>query len=240
MKSIKLHSGYNACERCVQKGEWSSRVIYTSTDAPLRTNVLFDELAYTDHHNGPSPLQELNFGLVTHFCLDYMHLVCLGIVKRLILIWMRGPLHCRLSANMLQQITNKLINLRLSTPLEFARKPRTVYDVDRWKATEFRQFLLYSGPVVLRGVLNETMYQHFMVLSFAIYCCLNSDLCNHYSDFVRAVLLKFVNLAGKIYGKEVLVYNVHSVIHIVDDVQLFGTLNEISCFPFENHLRCIK
>jgi hypothetical protein len=240
LKQIKLHSGYNACERCSQKGEWCSKVIYRNTDAPLRSDVLFDELADPSHHHRPSPLRELNVGMVTQFCLDYMHLVCLGIVRKLILLWLRGPLLCRLSANMLQQVSERLTNLRTSVPLEFARKPRTVYDVDRWKATEFRQFLLYTGPVVLKGILTEAMYQHFMLLSFSIYCCLNSDLCHHYSEFVRALLLKFVNLAGDIYGKEVLVYNMHSVIHIVDDVHLFGALDSISCFPFENHLRCMK
>jgi len=33
---------------------------------------------------------------------------------------------------------------------------------------------------------------------------------------------------------------VHTVIHIVDDVQSFGALDNISCFPFENHLRHMK
>jgi hypothetical protein len=47
-----------------------------------------------------------------------------------------------------------------------------------------------------------------------------------------AVLLKFVNPAGEIYRKELLVYNMHSVIHIDDLFKLFGALDSISCFPF--------
>ena len=35
----------------------------------------------------------------------------------------------------------------------------------RWKATEFRQFLLYTEPVVLRGVLTNQMYTNFYFLS---------------------------------------------------------------------------
>ena len=68
----------------------------------------------------------------------------------------------------------------------------------------------------------------------------SSDLCNHYATFARDCLTKFVKLASKIYGEDVLVYNMHSVIHIVDDVQLFGPLDNISCFPFENHLQHMK
>lgn len=240
LKQTKLHCGYNACERCVQKGKWDGRVVYPDTDAPLRTDVSFDELADESHHHGTSPLLGLGFGLVSRFCLDYMHLVCLGIMRKLLLMWMRGPLQYRVSAGLLQQISENLIRLRGAIPYEFARKPRSLYEVDRWKATEFRQFLLYTGPVVLRGLLSEAVYKHFMLLSVSIYCCLRSDLCTHYAAFARTCLIKFVNLASKIYGQDVLVYNMHSVIHLVDDVQLYGPLDNISSFPFENHLRHMK
>jgi len=32
-------------------------------------------------------------------------------------------------------------------PVEFAQEPRALIHWQRWKATEFRQFLLYTGPV---------------------------------------------------------------------------------------------
>ena len=105
LKQTKQHSGYNACERCVQKGDWVGRVIYPETDAPKRTDVAFDEITDESHHRGPSPLQGLGFGLVTSFCLDYMHLVCMGVMRKLLTMWMRGPLSCRLSSTILHQIS---------------------------------------------------------------------------------------------------------------------------------------
>jgi hypothetical protein len=245
LKQVKLHSGYHGCERCEQTGEWCGRVVFPQTNASLRANASFDELSGTYdrlHHTGVSPLRELSVGLVSQFCLDYMHLVCQGVMRKLLMLWMRGPLsiHCRLSAGILNQISEHLISLRHFIPSEFARRPRAVLEIDRWKATEFRQFLLYTGPVVLKGLVSETVYKHFMLLSVSMYLCLNAELCVHYVEFVRDSLTQFVRLAGEIYGKEVLVYNMHSLIHIADDVKKFGPLDNVSCFPFENELRSIK
>jgi len=241
LKQTKLHSGYHGCERCEQRGEhWCNKMVFPATDAVRRTDVRFDELADEQHHVGKSPLHELGIGFVSQFCLDYMHLICLGVTRKLLMLWMRGPLNTRLSVGLLNQISQRLIDLRNALPSEFARRPRTLFEVDRWKATEFRSFLLYTGPVILKGLLSEPLYNHFMLLSASIYCCLNSVTCVHYLPFVRSSLIQFVNLAAEIYGKDVLVYNMHSVIHIADDVARFGSLDAISCFPFENHLRLLK
>jgi hypothetical protein len=44
----------------------------------------------------------------------------------------------------------------------------------------------------------------------------------------------------RVRGPEFPVYNVHSLVHICDDAALFGPLDKISCFPFENFLHRIK
>ena len=48
-----------------------------------------------------SPLTELNIGMVSHFPLDYIHLVCLGVVRRTICLWIKGELQCRQSSTLL-------------------------------------------------------------------------------------------------------------------------------------------
>ena len=44
----------------------------------------------------------------------------------------------------------------------------------------------------------------------------------------------------ELYGDSFLVYNVHSLIHLVDDAERLGTLDNFSDFPFENYLQKIK
>jgi len=92
-----------------------------------------------------------------------------------------------------------------------------------------RQYII---PSTAGNVLLAILHPHR-----SIYSCLPSDLCKHYATYARHCSVKFVQLAFKIYGQDVLVYNMHSVIHIADDVELFGPLDNSSCFPFENYLR---
>lgn len=50
----------------------------------MRTNESFLAQTDEDHHHGPKPLQETTLKMVTGFPLDYMHLVCLGVIMTVI------------------------------------------------------------------------------------------------------------------------------------------------------------
>lgn len=77
----------------------------------------------------------------------------------------------------------------------------------RWKATELRQLLLYTGPVVLKSVLPRQVYDNFMLLSveFAIYILANSNYCIEMNDLAHSFLVTFVEHYGLLYGKEMVV-----------------------------------
>lgn len=96
--------------------------------------------------------------MINEFPIEYMHQVCLGVMKKLLITWMRSPrANNQLSSNRVAQISAKLISFVQYIPQEFARKPRGLEEVDIWKATEFRQFLLYTGQFALRGVLSNNL-----------------------------------------------------------------------------------
>ena len=135
----------------------------------MRTDVSFNAFEDEDHHKDISPLVELNIGMVSQFPQDYMHLVCLGVVKRLLLLWKKGPLRYRLGSQDLNQISDSMLSLKDSVPCEFSRKPRSLDVSDRWNATEFRQFLLYTGPLVLLNVVHQNIYAFFLLLFVAMH-----------------------------------------------------------------------
>ena len=71
-------------------------------------------------------------------------------MRKLLWAWIRGPLE-RLQSKLVTEISSRLLLLKVSFPDEFLRKPRGLDELKapvsaRWKATELRSFLLYSGP----------------------------------------------------------------------------------------------
>ena len=49
-----------------------------------------------------------------------------------------------------------------------------------------------------------------------------------------------MNNALALYGHEIMVYNVHGLVHLAEDVRKFGCLDNLSAFPFENNLMGLK
>ena len=242
VKCTKGHSGYNSCERCTQEGDYyDNRMTFPEMAAPARTDEQFASWNDKDHQPELSPLVSLGVGCVSQVPLDYMHLVCLGVVRRMIFLWIQGrPVKHRIGSNVVSQISEHLLSLRNDIPREFSRKPRSLIEVRNWKATEFRQFLLYTGPVVLAGKLPDRMYQCFMLLSVALTILLNETFCQSYCDYAEQLLTVFVKNFASMYGQSELVYNVHNLLHLAQDARRYGALDKISSFPFENYLGRLK
>jgi hypothetical protein len=240
VKNIKGHSGYFGCDKCKQEGEWHGKVTFPLTNAPLRNDLEFDEMIDEEHHLGPSPLQSLPLGLVTGFPLDYMHLVCLGVMRRMLLCWVKGPLSTRLGTVKANLLSTNLISLIPHIPREFSRKPRSLVELLHWKATELRQFSLYTGPVALQNVLSAPLYEHFLLLSVGISLLINPKWCVKQCEYSKNLLITFVNNMKILYGSGMMVYNVHGLVHLADDVRIHGPLDGFSAFPYENKLKSIK
>jgi hypothetical protein len=241
VKGTKGHTAYHGCERCEDEGSWSGRMVYSSRSCILRTDERFRNQDDYDHHLKASPFVGLKIGLVSQVVLDYMHLICLGVTRKLFNLWISGPLTTRLPAKGVRKISTYLVEISKLLPNEFARKPRSLRDINRFKATEFRTLLLYTGPCALRGVLPVRQYEHFMSLSCATYILLSKDACHPgWNQIARKLLQSFVLNMQSIYGSTSLVYNVHSLLHVADDALNYGSLDNVSAFPYENFLQRIK
>lgn len=69
-----------------------------------------------------------------------MHLVCLGVMKKLLLLWKSGPLKIRLPSRDIKDLSKSLLALNTDISSDFVRKSRSLFEVGRWKAVELRFF----------------------------------------------------------------------------------------------------
>lgn len=71
------HNGVFAC---------TNRMTFLKEDAHLRTDESFKYRTNPEHHNrqDKTPFEVISLSMVSQFPLDYMHLVCLGITKKIL------------------------------------------------------------------------------------------------------------------------------------------------------------
>lgn len=238
----KYHSGFSSCSKCTQTGErYENRVVFSSKVVTKRSQQSFLQQNDEDHHRGTTILTEINVDLVNDVPFEFMHLICLGVVRKLLNLWVNGkPKYMKFSGLTITNLSRDLVKQRYLTPGDFNRKPRSLVELPRWKATEFRQFVLYTGPVVLQDKIPQTYLNHFNSLHLAVFILSNNDLIRKHGSYANTLLKYFVEQFSSLYGKENISYNVHGLLHVCDDVKVFGNLNNYSAFPFENYLGQLK
>lgn len=131
VKCIKGHAGYSSCDKCTEVGVYiNGRMIFPNLTAPTRTDEGFRTKEDTDHHSGTSPLLQLNFDMIRCFPIDYMHCICLGIVKKLLISWISGNIYnVRLNMRKITTIDNHLKKLIPFFTVDFNRKIETLSNI---------------------------------------------------------------------------------------------------------------
>ncbi|XP_055590709.1 uncharacterized protein LOC129742793, partial [Uranotaenia lowii] len=205
------------------------------------TDEKFRKKLYINHQKVMTPLLKIpKLDMIEDIVVgDRLHLIDLGVMKRLLLGWRDGILgyETKLSAFQIAKMSDMLIAVKL--PSEIHRKLRGMDHLAFWKASEFSSFLHYASIVVLKDFLPVDNYNHFLLL----FCSITMLSSNHYKSnwtVARKMLQTFVSQYMELYGEQFLTSNVHNLIHIVDEVERFGPLSTISAYPFENALQRIK
>jgi len=176
------------------------------------------------------------YDIVKGTAVDYMHCVLEGVTKSLLNMWFSPSLKKEPYnvADKVKEVDDKLS--RIKPPNDITRCPRKIENERQyWKASEFRSFLLFYGPVVLRGVLPDEYYRHFIFLSEAIFVLLGDSISFDELDHAERLLQHFCLMFSALYSKGKETINIHSLLHLADDVRDLGPLWTHSCFPFESY-----
>lgn len=241
--NVKGHMGYYGCQKCECEGEYfRNRMTFAITPAALRTDATFRNKSNEEHHLGENTeFLRLPIDIVDQFPLDYQHLVCLGATRKLLNLWIKGPVsRFRLPARDVISISQKLLWLKPYFSKDFNRKPRALSHLKHFKATEYRSFLLYTGPIVLQAVLPESHYLHFLTLHVAVRILCSKKLESQYINYASTLLDYFVANFKILYGQENVSYNIHNLLHLARDSHKFGNLDSFSTFKFESYLGKLK
>lgn len=241
--SIKGHTSTDGCPFCRNTGRYmNERVVFPTISSELRTDEQYAAIVESNQ-TGVSPLIK-SARLFSDMPIDYQHAVCLGVCRRLFHFYFGKvksfKLPCKISLDNLKKLDCLIENISKYTPAEFQRHPRKIgSNLQYFKATEFRFFLLYIGPYVFKKFLPTPYYNHFLLLHYAIFVFCST---NHTYLYKRAnnCIQFFVQQMPSLFGPHSVSYNFHILLHIFEFVNLYGSLDNFSAFRFENFLGIVK
>jgi len=240
----RSHMSTYPCSKCTVSGTRSEgRNVFNGVSHKLRTDDEYIKCLDEEHHkDGKSPLSNLPIGMVSQVPLEYMHLVCLGVMKKLLSAWIFGKFSrlSKLSGASISLMSTRINILKKYCPLDFARRPKSLDMCSKYKATEFRQFLLYISPTVTYDILNKEIYKHFLLLHAAMRILISNSQSERHLKFAELALQKFVLRCENLYGSNFSTYNVHGLLHLTNDVRHFGNLDSFSAFTYENNMSIFR
>lgn len=204
-----------------------------------RTDENFRRKMYGSHHKMDSPLLKLPIDMVEQFPVsDLLHLIHLGIMKRLLIGWRDGNFGRLKTKWCAQNIETVNVN-QCQLPSEIHRSVRGLDCLAHWKASEFGSFLHYLSIIILPDVLEPEAYSHFLTLFYGVTIC-SSQNYNQLLRLAKDMFDYFFDNYKRFYGADYITSNVHNLLHVVDEVERFRPLPTFNAYPFENKLYELK
>lgn len=163
------HTGYSSCTKCTIKGERIFNTIcFPGFDFELRSDASIRNRDDEHHHHSrePTMVESLPINLVDDVVVETMHCVYLGPAKQMLILWILNRRErYSMSATNIRKLSAEILNISHQLPNEFSRFPRPLNYLKRYKATEFRQLLLYTLPVLLEDKINKVceIFENYMI-----------------------------------------------------------------------------
>lgn len=245
---IVNHNAAQGCQKCTITGKYmKNRICFPGTNYSKRTDIEFRTRAIATHHREYSILERLPMNMIDDFIVaEDLHLFHLGLMKKCILMWKDGRSKTvrKWTEVDIRKLNEMLKNINNDMPTDIHRSVRSIDCFNFWKGNELRTFLLYIGAVVLKYVISQAEYKHFMKLFCGVTLCSTDTYLNNnkhgIGKLVRELFDEYVEEFEDLYGTEFISSNVHNLTHVIDDVLKFGNLTKISAYGFENCLGGLK
>lgn len=120
-------------------------------------------------------------------------------------------------------------------PKQFQRNLRSfVEDLGLMKGTEFRTYLLFVGPLLLRGIISEENIVNLSKLQTASIIFTHGRFSQYYEEADKLMRM-FVEEFADIYHPRHATYVFHSLCHMKKFVNIYGPWDNFSAFEFESY-----
>lgn len=188
---------------------------------------------------GRSPLLDLDyFDIVLDAPTEYLHSVCLGVVKRLVCLTFNvGIVRPRITKRKLTPVSKfNLLMLEIKVPREFSRRARNL-DFSVLKGQEFRNIVLFFFILVVECIEEgEPERKIWLLLGYVIRACVipNNEFQNFQHEDIKKYSNQFYKLYEKTFGVVNCSYNTHVVGSHLIEMRFHGPLTLTSAFGFEH------
>ena len=180
-----------------------------------------------------------NFNFIEQLPAEYMHTMCLGVVKRLVILTFDvGEVRSKISKRKLSdpKLFNSLIKC-VQVVREFSRRCRNL-DLAIIKAQEYRNIILFFFNLVIQCIDDDYPKEKiiWLNLAFAIRACIlpNNEFECIDRDDIKKACAKFYSLFEKSFGKKNCSYSIHIVPSHILKIRGKYPLTETSAFKFES------
>lgn len=239
-KCIKHINGYNGCDICLVEGDHiDGRMAFLEQDMPLRNDKDYRNRKYEDdYHKKESVLEVLPIDMIKAFPPDYLHCLLLGVVKWFLKHLLHTPKI--LSSADYAEIKRRVQIFDATRPLEFQHKLRSfIEDLGTMKGTEFRQYVLFVAPLLLKGIISEKKIGNFLKLQIASIIFTHKRFAHYYNE-ADLLMKMYVKEFAEIYGPSHATYVFHALCHMKTFIDIFGSWDNFSTFEFESYNCTIK
>lgn len=253
LQKLKTFRGKQGCSFCLNEGEEyevgrGKARIYRGDIGQLRTHEQHVQDTKTVMQTGKvkNGIKDASvllllplFNIITSFVPDYMHCILLGVVKTMVEWWKNGenkkePFYIG-SDTKLKQIDAILSSIK--PPSEITRTPRSITECKLWKASEWKNFLLYySLPCLHKVGMPKKYIDHWFLLIYSVHVFLREKISPEDFSIAERSIRQFVlNIEDVYNAPQLMKFNIHLLLHIPKSVKQFGGLWAVSCFPYEHY-----
>lgn len=246
------YAGHFGCGYCdhpglsIKQDENSKPYVrYVKRTYEIRTHDTFIE-AYNQLKRNKNPVHGVKrvscmiaahpFDLARGFAIDHMHCCELGVMKKLLSLWLDTKNHKQpyyISKKDQVTLSNRIIGLKPVS--EITRAPRSIFSRGEYKANELRGILLFFLRFALPGLLDRKYINHFHLFSTSMYALLKENISLDSINEAQMKLNEFADTFEALYGKHNVTMNLHLLRHLPETVKHLGPLWAVSSYGFESN-----